>query len=66
MHLEGVVDCQAHNQKVWSGYISKCYGTCHRESPFAETNNSGGGFVGDTDVVRIEISRYESEHSSGE
>ena len=67
----------------------------HRESPFATTNNSGGGFgegiagkacckctmllfcihyinssglsyaVGDNDLVRIEVSRYESEESSG-
>ncbi|BDA48396.1 ATP-dependent 6-phosphofructokinase 5, chloroplastic [Coccomyxa sp. Obi] len=36
-----------------------------RDSPFVEDNNSGGGFVGDKDVVALEVSRYESDESSG-
>ena len=28
-------------------------------------NNAGGGFVGDADAVGIQVSRYESEDSSG-
>lgn len=36
-----------------------------RESPFVMDNNAGGGFVGDTDLVQINIMKYESEESSG-
>ncbi|KAL0047542.1 hypothetical protein WJX82_006197 [Trebouxia sp. C0006] len=36
-----------------------------RESPFTKTNNSGGGFVGDMDLLFMRTTRYESEASSG-
>ncbi|CAL8463718.1 g3252 [Coccomyxa elongata] len=36
-----------------------------RDSPFVKDNNSGGGFVGDKDVMALEVSRYESDESSG-
>lgn len=36
-----------------------------RDSPFVRDNNAGGGFVGDSDAVGIQVSRYESEDSSG-
>lgn len=36
-----------------------------RDSPFVRDNNAGGGFVGDADAVGIQVSRYESEDSSG-
>lgn len=35
------------------------------DSPFVRDNNAGGGFVGDADAVGIQVSRYESEESSG-
>lgn len=35
------------------------------DSPFVRDNNAGGGFVGDSDAVGIQVSRYESEDSSG-
>ena len=37
----------------------------HSDSPFVSDNNAGGGFVGDSDAVGIQVSRYESEDSSG-
>ncbi|KAK9808540.1 hypothetical protein WJX73_006509 [Symbiochloris irregularis] len=36
-----------------------------RRSPFTFNNNSGGGFVGDKDVVALNAVHYESEDSSG-
>ncbi len=36
-----------------------------RPSPFTKDNNAGGGFVGDTDLLQIDIVRYETEESSG-
>eukprot|EP00889_Picochlorum_renovo_P002190 jgi/Picre1/29220/NNA_004612.t1 len=36
-----------------------------RDSPFVLDNNAGGGFVGDKDLLQINIMQYESEHSSG-
>ena len=36
-----------------------------RDSPFVVDNNAGGGFVGDKDLLQINIMQYESEHSSG-
>jgi 6-phosphofructokinase 1 len=36
-----------------------------RDSPFCEDNNAGGGFVGDKDLLQINIVQYESENSSG-
>ncbi|KAL3130771.1 hypothetical protein ABBQ38_000116 [Trebouxia sp. C0009 RCD-2024] len=36
-----------------------------RDSPFVATNNSGGGFVGDKDLLFMRTTRYESEESSG-
>eukprot|EP00882_Tetradesmus_deserticola_P021290 GHRQ01023050.1.p1 GENE.GHRQ01023050.1~~GHRQ01023050.1.p1 ORF type:complete len:434 (+),score=225.84 GHRQ01023050.1:204-1505(+) len=36
-----------------------------RDSPFAIDNNSGGGFVGDRDKVRLHAMAFESEESSG-
>ncbi|KAK9864571.1 hypothetical protein WJX84_002552 [Apatococcus fuscideae] len=36
-----------------------------RDSPFVSNNNSGGGFVGDNDLVLLNSVHYESESSSG-
>jgi hypothetical protein len=36
-----------------------------RPSPFCHDNNAGGGFVGDKDLLQIEIVQYESDKSSG-
>ena len=36
------------------------------DSPFVIDNNAGGGFVGDKDVIALQVSKYESETSSGE
>jgi 6-phosphofructokinase 1 len=36
-----------------------------RPSPFCYNNNAGGGFVGDKDLLQINIMQYESEDSSG-
>lgn len=36
-----------------------------RPSPFCHNNNCGGGFVGDRDLLQINIMQYESDESSG-
>ncbi|MEW5303819.1 MAG: hypothetical protein WDW36_006474 [Sanguina aurantia] len=36
-----------------------------RDSPFVRNNNSGGGFVGDTDRIRLHTVEYESRTSAG-
>ena len=36
-----------------------------RDSPFVKDNNAGGGFVGDMDLLQINIVQYETEESSG-
>lgn len=36
-----------------------------RDSPFVAGNNAGGGFVGDTDLVQMDIMRYDNDDSSG-
>ena len=36
-----------------------------RPSPFTRDNNAGGGFVGDKDLLQIDIVQYETEESSG-
>ena len=36
-----------------------------RPSPFTKDNNAGGGFVGDKDLLQIDIVQYETEESSG-
>ena len=36
-----------------------------RPSPFTRDNNAGGGFVGDKDLLQIDIARYETAESSG-
>ena len=36
-----------------------------RDSPFLSNNNSGGGFVGDRDLVALNAVEYESLDSSG-
>jgi 6-phosphofructokinase 1 len=36
-----------------------------RDSPFAYNNNSGGGFVGDRDKIRLHTVEFESASSSG-
>ncbi len=36
-----------------------------RPSPFTRDNNAGGGFVGDLDLLQIDIVQYETEESSG-
>lgn len=37
----------------------------HQPSPFTKDNNAGGGFVGDKDLLQIDIVQYETEKSSG-
>nr|WHU05653.1 6-phosphofructokinase 1 [Chromochloris zofingiensis] len=36
-----------------------------RDSPFLSDNNAGGGFVGDTDRIRLHVVEFESPESSG-
>ena len=38
---------------------------CCRDSPFLHDDNSGGGFVGDKDIVALQAVEYSSQESSG-
>lgn len=53
------------DEKQLSPLCQKILKNQNSDSPFVRDNNAGGGFVGDADAVGIQVSRYESEDSSG-